>query len=169
MKKFLSLFGILALLQIVFVSALGIGCSGNNPTSSQQASVFGVVKNDTALKTMAAVMSDPQLESSIAPYGPYTIFAPVNFAFTKLNYGTLAEIQNNPSFKRGVLMNHIVKGRFTFAQLTALDSVQSMSDRWIHFRTNKDTLIVNDSIRVVEKDIDAANGVVHCIDGVIVR
>ena len=184
MKRLLSSYTILALLHIAVVSVLGLGCSGSGDPSSttNQSPVLSVVQGDTALTSLAATLAaTPQIEDIISARGPFTILAPLNSAFGKLSPSTLAVIESNPNFRNGMLMNHILRGSFTFAQLSTMDSVQSYGQyaakdsaktllpKYVHLRRSGDTLFVNDSIRIVEKDFGASNGVVHCIDGVIVR
>lgn len=115
----------------------------------------------TAIKAagMTATLNGP---------GPYTVFAPTDQAFDKLPKNQLDDLlkPENKAWLIAILQLHIVAGHvksgFSGGKPATLKSVQGED-------LSVDTaqgLRVNQS-RVVERDLEASNGVIHSIDAVL--
>ncbi|MGF1467765.1 MAG: fasciclin domain-containing protein [Sandaracinaceae bacterium] len=107
------------------------------------------------------------LADTLANSGPFTVFAPTNTAFAKLGVDVeTADVD----VLRDILLDHVLMGRFEAddlvdaarggAHLTTLGTLR-LSFFEHPFKVN--------GIRINTADVDASNGVIHLIDGVLLQ
>uniref|UniRef100_A0A7S0SLI9 FAS1 domain-containing protein n=1 Tax=Mantoniella antarctica TaxID=81844 RepID=A0A7S0SLI9_9CHLO len=121
---------------------------------------------------VAADSEEKKIVDDLVAGGPYTVFAPDNAAFTAFleKSGMTAEqILASPDLA-GILGNHVVAGKFTAADVLAMDlpiEVPTLGGAMLKIdkTTNGDVLVGGQ--KVVKPDIMATNGVIHGINGVI--
>jgi len=138
-------------------------------------------KNDR-LSIFYRMVKDSDNESLLSLYGHYTCFVPTDSAFN--DYFDKCQISYNDltkDDKNSIVFNHIIKHNSTeylsdFFQRGALPA-STMSDRFLTISFGVDSLsvpgvykqviLVNKSSRILFKDNEVHNGVVHIIDRVI--
>ena len=100
--------------------------------------------------------------------GPFTVFAPSNDAFSKLPAGVLANLlkPENKAQLIDVLTYHVVAGDVHAADLRDGEVVQTVEGKDVKVRVVGKYILIN-SAEVTTADVDAANGVVHIIDAVL--
>ncbi len=108
------------------------------------------------------------LDNELKGKGPYTVFAPTDKAFGKLNQADQDTLFGNPTKLKQVLSYHVLKGECLDAKaLEAMTSAKTLEGHDLKLSTRKDKgkedLYV-DKARVVEADIKCSNGIVHIID-----
>ncbi len=128
---------------------------------------------DTALSagnfsTLAAALGAAGLIKTLKADGPFTVFAPTDEAFSKIPSETLSELlqPENKEKLTAILNYHVVSGRVTADQVTDLESATSLQGQALKIST-KDGLKINDA-KVLTPDVQAANGVIHVIDAVLI-
>ena len=107
------------------------------------------------------------LEGRLRSESPLTLFAPADMAFTGLPPETLnwlLEPQNEVRLSE-ILWYHVVRGRFDYRQLTQIKTARTEQGQELKIDLRQTILI--DSARIVFKDIDATNGVIHGIDSLL--
>lgn len=126
------------------------------------------------LSVLAGAVTRADMATMLGGAGPLTVFAPTNEAFAAAGI-TPAMIQAMPVPQlQQLLAYHVIDDELTAAELRGADRrfVETMAEnQWglpmsVVLTTTGD-LRVNDA-RVRQADIDAANGVVHQIDRVLV-
>ena len=97
----------------------------------------------------------------------YTILAPTDEAFKALG-STVQDLlkPENKEKLKSILLYHVIPGRVYSDQVKEISSASSAEGSDIRVRTSGDQVRVNDAT-VVKADIEAANGVIHVIDKVI--
>lgn len=128
---------------------------------------------DTALSagnfsTLAAALGAAGLIKTLKADGPFTVFAPTDEAFSKIPSETLSELLQPENKEKliAILNYHVVSGRVTADQVTDLESATSLQGQALKIST-KDGLKINDA-KVLTPDVQAANGVIHVIDAVLI-
>jgi uncharacterized surface protein with fasciclin (FAS1) repeats len=131
--------------------------------------------------TLVAAVKAAGLVETLQGKGPFTVFAPVNAAFTALPDGTV-EMLLKPESKdqlTKVLTYHVVPGKLTFNQLKAKvkkskgeAKLKTASGDWLMARMNgPNNIIVADETggmaNVTVYDVLQSNGVIHSIDKVL--
>jgi uncharacterized surface protein with fasciclin (FAS1) repeats len=98
------------------------------------------------------------LTATLKGKGPFTIFAPNDAAFAKLPEETLEALLSDRPWLVDLLSYHVVPGRLTAADLLQQREVKTLQGQ---------TLSI-DRLEVAQADIEAANGVIHVIQTVLV-
>jgi uncharacterized surface protein with fasciclin (FAS1) repeats len=128
-----------------------------------------VARDAGSFGTLLAAVDAAGLTHELMGDGPFTVFAPTDDAFEALPQGTVASLlePENRDKLREILTYHVASGRLYGADLLKNGEVETLSGRTVDVRVRNDRLRANDA-RVVATDIDAANGVVHVIDAVLI-
>ena len=120
------------------------------------------------LDTLVAAVRAAGLAEALSGSGPFTVFAPTDAAFARLDKAALSgllEPAQRPTLTR-ILTHHVVPGRLTAAQLLQMESVETLAGTTLPLATLRGRLLVGDAA-VESADIDGGNGVVHLIDRVL--
>jgi uncharacterized surface protein with fasciclin (FAS1) repeats len=125
--------------------------------------------------TLVAAVQAAGLEETLRGEGPFTVFAPTDEAFAALPAGTLDALLADPTGQLAdILTYHVVPGAVLAADVVALDgqAVTTVNGATITVGVADDgTVTLTDAagneVMVVATDVEASNGVIHVIDGVL--
>lgn len=125
------------------------------------------VAND--FNTLVAAVTAADLGETLSGEGPFTVFAPTDDAFAALPEGLLDALllPENKDTLTSILTYHVVAGEVTSDQVTEGD-VATVEGEAIAITTPDGAVVLNDTATVTAVDVDASNGVIHVIDGVLV-
>ncbi|WP_220680726.1 fasciclin domain-containing protein [Methanofollis formosanus] len=100
--------------------------------------------------------------------GPYTVFAPLDEGVEEyISQDKETEMRAYPEVDlRPLVLGHIVEGTYTSADLTTPTNLTTLAGTTIEVATVDGAVTVN-GIKVVTADLEAGNGVIHGIEGVI--
>lgn len=107
------------------------------------------------------------LERRLRSESPFTLFAPADMAFTGLPADTLKwllEPKNEPRLTE-ILCYHVVRGRFDCKQLQRIKTTRTEQGEELKIDLRQTILI--DSAKIIIRDIDATNGIIHGIDSLL--
>ncbi len=107
--------------------------------------VVAVLSQSPDHTVFAQLIEEAQLTETLRQPGPFTILAPNDEAFEPIS-GELETMREDPQQLQNLLINHLFQGE-----------------------ANSDEVEENFGIDVDEGDIDAANGVIHSIDEVLIQ
>ncbi len=124
--------------------------------------------------TLATALTEAELVETLKGEGPYTVFAPTDEAFAQLPEGTLDTLLEDPTGDlAGILTYHVVPGKVMAADVVTLDGQQvaTVNGAELTVNVDGDTVSLTDAggntVNVTSTDIEASNGVIHVIDGVL--
>ena len=120
------------------------------------------------VSTLVTAVSTAKLVDTLKGEGPFTVFAPTNAAFEKLGdeqVQSLLEPENRDQLTK-VLTYHVVAGTLTAADLSDGQKLETVAGETLTVKVDGDTVMIGDA-SVVQPDVEASNGVVHVIDGVL--
>ncbi len=128
-------------------------------------SLIVTAERTAGLATFVAAVKAAGLDTDLAGTGPYTVFAPTDDAFNKLDPEVLKALLADKDLLTKILRHHMVDGAvnaedLTEGNLTALDGTT------ILVATATD-ITLDKTVRPVDTDIAASNGVLHTIDTVL--
>jgi uncharacterized surface protein with fasciclin (FAS1) repeats len=128
-----------------------------------------VARDAGSFGTLLAAVDAAGLTHDLMGDGPFTVFAPTDEAFGALPEGTVASLlePENRDQLREILTYHVASGRLYGADLLKDGAVETLAGRSVTVQVSNGRIQANDA-RVVATDIDAANGVVHVIDAVLI-
>jgi len=127
-----------------------------------------------SFKTLVAAVKAAGLVDALKGAGPFTVFAPTDDAFKKLEKskpGTIAMLlkPENKAKLTAILTYHAVSGKILAADVLKLKSgakVKTLNGASITV-TVKHGKVKVDSAKVIKTDIICSNGVIHVIDSVL--
>ena len=128
-----------------------------------------VAAADGRFSTLVAALGAANLVDALSAEGPFTVFAPTDDAFAALleQLGvTPAELLANPELAT-ILKYHVVPGKVMAADIVNLTSVTTLAEKDVSIEVVDGGVVLNGSVNLIETDIEASNGVIHVLDGVL--
>jgi len=130
--------------------------------------IVDIAAGNDSFSTLVAAVKAADLVDTLKGEGPFTVFAPVNAAFDALPDGTVEDLlkPENKEQLAGVLTYHVVPGKVMSSDLSDGMMAETVQGSEITIGVGDGGVTV-DGANVVQADIEASNGVIHVIDGVI--
>ena len=125
------------------------------------------IANNTNLTNFTNLLKKANLTNVLNGPGNYTVFAPDDAAFSKVDASTLARWQNNTTELQNVLYYHIVPMKLLSNNFTGSGTLNTLNGNSLPYSVTGTTLKVDNAI-VTKPDINATNGVIHIIDSVMI-
>ena len=119
-------------------------------------------------KTLAAALTAAGLVDTLKGPGPFTVFAPTDAAFAKLPAGTVDTLlkPENKAKLTAILTYHVVAGKVMAADVVMLKEAKTVNGAMVAVKVDGGNVMINNA-KVTTADIEAANGVIHVIDTVL--
>jgi uncharacterized surface protein with fasciclin (FAS1) repeats len=130
--------------------------------------------------TLVAAVKAAGLVDTLQGPGPFTVFAPVNAAFSALPAGTVENLLKPENKKQltAVLTYHVVAGRYNAAALQRLikkgggkATFKTVQGEQLTATSNGETITITDAkggaAKVTISNVNQSNGVIHVIDKVL--
>jgi uncharacterized surface protein with fasciclin (FAS1) repeats len=128
--------------------------------------IVGTALDAKVFGNLAGLLIDAGLEETLRGPGPFTVFAPPDEAFAAVPTETLRAVQADKDLLTTVLTYHVVPGKFMAADLQP-GELETVAGLPLTVTREGDKVFVN-GIEVVAADVEATNGVIHVIGGVLV-
>ena len=161
-KKFFSaVVATAVILSIVAGSSIAFAQAPTNTITQTAAST-------SDLSTLVGLLKDANLTETLNNTTVnYTVLAPTNAAFAKLNNTTIANLKNNTPELTQVLLNHVILGKVNF---TKNGTVTTLAGNSISYTVNgtKVQFASPYNATITLANVTATNGVVNEISSVLV-
>lgn len=129
------------------------------------------VENPNVLSTLVALLKLADLVDVLSNPGQFTVFAPTNDAFAKLDRQLVADLQRpeNKDKLKQILLYHVLGAKVPSSKIgnMTLTPATLEGKNLCIYRNAANEVIVNNA-RVVQADIIASNGIIHAIDTVLI-
>jgi len=153
---------------MIAFAVLVTSCDNNDDDDmGTDSNVVGVIQSNPDLSTLSGAISAANLETALSGPGPFTIFAPTNAAFAKLDPAILNNIISTPSLLTALLQYHVVSGNVKSSDLTNGPVETLLSGQTVDVNISGGMVTLNGTSEVTQADLMATNGVVHIIDEVL--
>jgi uncharacterized surface protein with fasciclin (FAS1) repeats len=130
--------------------------------------VATAASNNPLLTTLVAAVGAADLGDTLNSGGPFTVFAPVNSAFDKIDPATLEAVLADVEALTGILTYHVVAEQLSGADLAAGGSFATVNGAELTVAQVNDTLVINGGAAAVQcADVATANATVYLIDSVL--
>ena len=143
-------------------------------TAAAQADIVDTAVGAGNFTTLVTAVQAAGLEDDLRGDGPFTVFAPTDEAFAALPEGTLDQLLAEPTGQLAeILTYHVVSGEVMAADVVGLDGqqVSTLQGGQFTVEIEGDKVVLVDGegnrVNVVTTDVEASNGVIHVIDGVL--
>jgi len=142
-----------------------VGCDSNGGTDTP--TVTELAANESDLSTLVGALQQAGLDETLNNENQsFTVFAPVNSAFQNIDAGDLT---SNSDLLDEVLTYHVVAGqRIRAGDIQDGQTVQTVEGGTLTFSVDGNAVQVN-SAAVTTVNLEASNGVVHLVDGVLLE
>ena len=155
-------------------SAMASPTASASPSSSATGDIVDTAVAAGSFTTLATALEAAGLVETLKGDGPFTVFAPTDDAFAKLPSGTLDTLLADPKGDLSqILTYHVVPGKVMAADVVKLDGqkVKTVQGGELTVGVDGDTVTLTDAtgqtVTVTQTDVEATNGVIHVIDGVL--
>jgi transforming growth factor-beta-induced protein len=160
---------VILVLMFAFTASMLVSCGEDeNPTKKQLDDIITLAQ-ENGFTSLAAALTKADLVDALQGEGPFTVFAPTNEAFDAL-LTTIGQesIDDVPTeILTDILLYHVVSGAVLSEDVTAGNVPTLLPDNSITLATTGG-ITVNGVDVISPFDVEASNGVIHTIDGVLV-
>lgn len=146
----------------------------------QQLSILRTAATSEKYQTLLAIMIATDFKELMDHSGPFTVFAPSDYAFEKLSGTSLDDLMNPDNIKelKALMSYHIVAGKFSASKILKALSRGSGKTTFTSLQGDIITatmegidIVLSDSFgnsaTIVVADANQQNGIIHEIDAVI--
>jgi uncharacterized surface protein with fasciclin (FAS1) repeats len=141
---------------------------GGEDMADEPGTIVDVAIAAGSFETLVAAVAAADLVETLSSEGPFTVFAPTDDAFAALPEGLVdcLLLEENVDALTAILTYHVVAGEVLSTDLTA-GPVATVQGEDITVDLT-DGVTLNETVSVAAADVEASNGVIHVIDGVLV-
>ena len=124
--------------------------------------------NNPLLSTLVAAVTAADLVDTLNGEGPFTVFAPINSAFDKIDPAALEGLLADPDALSGILTYHVLPEQVNSADLVAGGTFTTVNGANLTVAMVGETLVINGGASAVQcADVSTANATVYLIDTVL--
>ena len=160
MKKFSI---VLCFVASLFTGLSSIGHAGGHLPDLVETAVKG-----GKFKTLVTAIEAAGLVETLKGKGPFTVFAPTDEAFAKIDSATLADLlkPENKDKLVSILTYHVVSGKVMSSDIKGDMEAPTVNGKSLSIKLNYGKVMINEAT-VMVPDVNADNGVIHIIDKVL--
>jgi uncharacterized surface protein with fasciclin (FAS1) repeats len=127
-----------------------------------------VVNTDKNMTTLKKGVHASDLDQLLSSRGPFTVFAPVDFAFEKMEAGTMNKLlePENKTALTSLINLHVVSGKINFKDLKDGEKLKSLAGKELRVKITGNEVHINEAL-IQNHDIKTTNGVMHTLDTVL--
>lgn len=118
--------------------------------------------------TLVAALKQAELVTSLANAGPFTVFAPTNDAFGKLPAGTVDGLMKDDKKAdlQNVLQYHVTVSAIKAESFTDGQTLGMVNGDNVTVTVKDGKVTLNGNVHIIAS-VQASNGMVHIVDGVL--
>ena len=136
---------------------------------AETSTIVDIAASNPDFSTLVDLVGKAGLAEALSGKGPFTVFAPTNEAFAKVDKATLDALAADPTGALAdVLKLHVVSGKIMAADAVKADgtSIETLGGGKLKVEVVNGEVMVGGA-KVVKTDIVGSNGVIHVLDSVI--
>ena len=148
--------------------------------SAQNGTIVDVAVSNNDFSTLVTALKAADLVGALSGEGPFTVFAPNNEAFSKIDPETLGSLLEPENVKAlsNILTYHVVSGKLMASDVAAAlkqgygrAKLTALNGQTLTARKKDGKIYLRDSqgnmSEIIATDIAGSNGVIHVISSVI--
>lgn len=165
--------------KLVFILTTFVALAFSNTAIAQKTIVDIAVSNDN-FSTLVTALKAADLVGALQGDGPFTVFAPTNDAFAKVDADALASLlqPENKKALANVLTYHVIPSKLMAADVVAAlkandgkVEVKALNGQTLTVMSKEGKIWLKDQANnyseIVATDVAGSNGVIHVIDTVV--
>jgi uncharacterized surface protein with fasciclin (FAS1) repeats len=134
------------------------------------ATILDIANADRNLFMMIKGIRKSSLNDKLRGPGPFTLLAPINLAFRNLTYPDNVEtlLSESGSNKRisDIINCHILLVKKLIKDFRDGQKIKTANGKDVHVTVKEDDVYINGA-KILARDMQGSNGVIHSIDSVI--
>jgi uncharacterized surface protein with fasciclin (FAS1) repeats len=136
--------------------------------AADTASIFDTVAGMKDHTVVEAAIREAREIATLKADGAYTLFAPTDAAFKKLDDAAIKTIATDKAAVKRLIRGHVVLGKLTSAELKKLDGkeLRTLQGTVLKVQSMQDGIHVG-AAKIATANIECSNGVIHVIDAVL--
>ncbi len=170
-KKLFSAVVVTALiLSVLGGSSIAFAQTSTTTAQPQSNTIAVIAGNNTNLSQLVKLLVLANLTSTLDGPGNFTLLAPSNDAFAKLNNTTLTALQSNQSLLKTTLLYHVIPKRLLANNFSGNGTLTTVNGLSLPYSVNGTKVVLgsgNNTATITKADINATNGEIQVIDGVL--
>jgi len=131
--------------------------------------ILQIANGDRNLSSMIKGLKAANLEETLNGIGPFTILAPINLAFGKLpdpdSFENMVKPGNTGTRLSDIMTFHVVTGKKMLKDFRNGQKLPTVNGKELDVTVENGEVRINGA-RILAKDRQGSNGVVHSIDAV---
>lgn len=154
----------LAMMQKFSFSALAL-CVMCAIPQAWAADLLDTASKSGEIKTFVNAIKTAGLESTFRNQGPFTVFAPANSAFEKLDAEQRESLLKDKNKLAEMVNHHIIAGKTLVSEVKP-GNAKALDGSEVTLKSDNGKVTV-DGANVTQSDITADNGVIHIVDSLV--
>lgn len=129
--------------------------------------IVNVATANGSFGTLLAAAQAAGLVEKLSGPGPFTVFAPTDAAFAKIDGGIVELMKpENKARLAEIIEYHVVPGKLNVGAFES-GKIGTVEGSSIKVKVKNGKITLNKDVTVVTPDVEATNGVIHVVDGVL--
>ena len=160
MKKFFKI--------VMFVTSIIAGFNTAAKADGHMADLVDTAIAADQFNTLATALEAAGLVETLKGQGPFTVFAPTDEAFGKIDQATLNDLlkSENKDKLTAILTYHVLPGKVMSSDIKGDMETATVNGKNIAVNLMNGKVMINEAT-VIGADVLATNGVIHIIDTVL--
>ena len=127
-----------------------------------------VVRREKNMTTLNKGVIASGMEQILSGTGPFTVFAPSDLAFEKLETDKMEQLMKpeNKAKLTDLLNLHVIAGKINFIDLKDGEKLKSLNGKELSIKVQNGKVTVDGSA-IQTRDVKTSNGVIHSLDTVL--
>ena len=138
--------------------------------NTAQYNLVELARQEPNLTTFVTLVQTAGLTEILEADGAFTVFAPTNAAFAQLpqpKLDSLMQPENKAQLLR-VLQLHVLPSKVASTEFQENQRIETADNEYLYIDVNDATRAITiGGANVVKPDVEASNGILHVVDGVI--
>ena len=127
--------------------------------------IIDVARSAEGFDIVLGAIEDNGLTTTLQYLGPFTVFPPNDEAFEKLGLDVVASLTTEQLTE--ILSYHLLSGAVLSTDLGPKQAVESLTGETLFITADNGAVTVNGTANVISANVEAANGVLHAVDTVL--
>jgi molybdopterin/thiamine biosynthesis adenylyltransferase len=136
--------------------------AGPHARETAMKDILETLTTDGSFKTLLSALKMADLADMLKGPGPFTLFAPNDEAFGRVN---LDEITSDRENLVSILTYHMVEGKLGAAEIARDEKLMTSNGKSLTVQLEEGLQVI-DNAKYVRGDIECTNGIIHIIDNV---
>jgi uncharacterized surface protein with fasciclin (FAS1) repeats len=120
------------------------------------------------MSTLKKGIHAADLDQVLSSTGPFTVFAPTDLAFGKLESGMIEDLLKPESKAKltDLLKNHVVAGQINYKDLKDGQKLKTLDGKELSIEVKENRVSVDGAV-IQDRDVKTSNGVIHSVSKVL--